>query len=88
MAVDDFAETRTVAVPLVDACVTEWRRRTASHSRKAQSMVPLVDACVTEWRPSARGLMRMARVPLVDACVTEWRRVILRHASFAQGATR
>ena len=41
-------------VPLVDACVTEWRLWRRDPSGVAQP-VPLVDACVTEWRSFTWG---------------------------------
>ena len=45
------------AVPLADACVTEWRDCDTVLTG-SDWLVPLADACVTEWRmtaPSTRG---------------------------------
>ena len=62
-----------MAVALVDACVTEWRRRQLSYKAIVCIVVALVDACVTEWRMSACPIRPLCSlVALVDACVTEW----------------
>ena len=40
---------KSVPVPLVDACDTEWRSAVARGAQQS-ARVPLVDACDTEWR--------------------------------------
>ena len=45
-------------MPLVDACVTEWRITLLSDAMVL--IVPLVDACVTEWRKRGLHDIRLA----------------------------
>ena len=68
-------------VPLVDACVTEWRSvadRNRSTLELCHSLMPvLLNGGTADLEHSlARTL-----VPLVDACVTEWRIAALRASS-------
>ena len=49
-------------VPLVDACVTEWRRHPLHPRRTLRNLVPLVDACVTEWRVNAVAVLGLCVV--------------------------
>ena len=60
-------------VPLVDACVTEWRIRIRNpgnpQSITCHSLMPVL----LNGGPEAIRHAQSASVPLVDACVTEWR---------------
>ena len=77
-------------MPLVDACVTEWRLTAASsgtvHSGWCHSLMPVL----LNGGPSAPYTYRTTNlVPLVDACVTEWRQLALETLKpVYRGATR
>ena len=61
-----------LAVPLADACVTEWRRQPAMKRHLAILCHSLMLVLLNGGLPLIR-FDDSQSVPLADACVTEWR---------------
>ena len=67
------------AMPLADACVTEWREISERYHAIAQChslMLVLLNGGARGPRAAPRSGSLM---PLADACVTEWRRHFTHH---------